>query len=760
MPLPDITLTFDPAPPWSAPGWGPIALTIIAGALVAFTFFTYRGKNIPFRRLVIVIALRLIALVLAILTVLRPALAIHEEDKTPSTLILALDASKSMTVEDEIDNKSRWQTLERILKRSEDALAKLRDDYNVSVQFHRFAEEVYSDERGPDGTRTDFGQLLRTMAQTYGQQRALRGLFVLSDGGDNGTRYPAQSEAARFRALNCPVNTFVLGRQNTSAQVQDLAITAAVPDPAPVPIKGKLTVRATIDSPGFENARVTVRLFIDGEEAVATEATMTKAQGNEVTLETTAPATPGEVKLTLKVDARPGEASAANNELSTYLTVTKEGISVLIVDRLRLELKFLRRALAGDPRFRVYEAIRQTDEAPRGAVAELYQFDAQAYDVIIIGDVTARRLAGGDKNTLAKIEELVRLKGCGLLMIGGQETFGAGNWSNTPVGKAMPVEMDAGNQVDEPVQLLPAPQSRGDYVMKLNSDVAASDALWRKLPALPGFSQLGRRKDLGVVIGQSASGTPLLVRQQYGRGRTAALALDMTYLWQQLGQYQKPRTTEGIDAHARFWRQLLLYLAQQEETEGSVWVKPDVRRISVGSKIPFSVGVRGKTGLDLPDAKFNIQVEGPDGKPLPDPVPTTRDKDADRGTFWKTEQPGEYRLKVKGTAKDADGTAIEGEAFARVIVFQDDTELLRPAADHDFMARIAQASGGDAKLGDELPQYLADLAGKPLTGVGLKVRYLPDWRSTRLGAFPPMLFMIFVLLLGLEWGLRRWWGMV
>lgn len=760
MPLPDITLTFDPAPPWATPGWGPLALTFIAIALVAFTFFTYRGKNIPARRLATIVSLRLIALIIALLTVLRPALAVHEEDKTPSSMIFALDCSKSMTVADEIDNKSRWQTLERILKRSEDALAKLRDEYNVSVKMHRFAEEVYSDDRGPDGTRTDFGQMLKTMAQTYGQERALRGLFIVSDGGDNGTRYPAQSEAARFRALNCPVNTFVLGRQNTSAQVKDLAITAAIPDPAPVPVKGKLTVRATIDAPGFENARVTVRLLIDGEEVVATEATMMKSNGNEVTLETVAPATPGEVKLTLKVDPRPGEANTVNNAFSTYLSVSKEGISVLIVDRLRLELKYIRRALAGDPRFRVFEAIRQTDDAPRGSAAELYQFDAQAYDVIIIGDVTSRRLAGGDPRNLSKIEELVRLKGAGLLMIGGQDAFSAGSWMNTPVGDAMPVLMDAGGQVDEPVQLLPTPLSRGDYVMKIGPDPVASETLWRKLPALPGFTRLGRRKEAAVVIGQSANGTPLLVRQQYGRGRTAAFALDMTYLWQQLGQFQNPRTTEGIDAHARFWRQLLLYLAQQEETEGSVWIKPDVRRISVGSKIPFSTGVRGKTGLDLPDAKFNIQVEGPDGKPLPDPVPTTRDKDADRGTFWKTEQPGEYKFKVKGAAKDADGTAIEGEAFARVIVFQDDTELLRPAADHDFMARLAQAGGGEAKLADDLPKFLEDLAGKPLTGVGMKVRYLPDWRATKLGAFPPMLFGLFVMLLGLEWGLRRWWGMV
>jgi uncharacterized membrane protein len=390
----------------------------------------------------------------------------------------------------------------------------------------------------------------------------------------------------------------------------------------------------------------------------------------------------------------------------------------------------------------------------------MYHFDQQNYDVIVIGDVSARRLSGGDPSVWSKIEELVRLKGTGLLMIGGQESFSAGGWLSTPIAEVMPVHMDGGGQVEEPVQLLPTPITRNDYVMKIGPDAVASETLLRKLPALPGYTRLGRRKDAAVVVGQSANGIPLLVRQQYGRGRSVALALDETHRWQQLGQSQRPRSNEGIDAHARFWRQLMLYLAQQEETEGSVWIKPDLRRVNVGGKVGFSVGVRGKTGLDLPDGRFELQAIGPDGKPLPDPIPTARDKENDRGNFWKTDQPGEYKLIVKGAAKDADGAQVSGESFARFLVFQDDTELLRPAADHDFMSRLAQTGGGQAHLADELPKFLDDEAGKPLVNAGPKICYIPDWRSTKLGVFPPTLFAVFVVLLGLEWGLRRWWGMV
>jgi uncharacterized membrane protein len=675
-------------------------------------------------------------------------------------LVIALDASKSMTVADEVDNKSRWQTLQRVLQRSEPALEKLRTQHGVTVKMHRFAEDVTDPfDEPPTGNRTDFGQMLRTLAERYGQERALRGLVVLSDGADNGVRFPALGEAARYKVFNCPVYAFGLGRDNTSSQQRDLAVMSAVADPSPVAVKGRVSVKTTIDAPGYENACTTLRLLFDGKEVAAKEIVLPKSSGNEVAIEANAPISPGEIKLTVKVDALPGEASTANNELTTYLTVSKEGLSVLVIDRLRLELKFIRRALSGDPRIRLFEAVRQTDEAPRGAETNIYDLDRQAYDVIVIGDVSARRLAAGNPRILQKIEELVRDKGVGLLMIGGAESFGAGGWRNTPLANLMPVQMDAVGQSDESVRMQPAPQARNEYMMRIGPDPAASDALWKKLPALPGYTRFGRRKDGAVVVGESAAGAPLLVRQNYGKGRTAALALDMTYLWQQLGQNQRPRTNEGVDLHARFWRQLMLFLAQQEEIEGSVWIKPDMRRVPVGGKVPFGVGVRGKTGLDLPEGKFDTQAVGPDG-PLAEPVTTAREKDADRGSFWKTEKSGEYKLIVKGTAKDADGNTVSGEATARFLVFQDDTELLRPAADHEFLARLASAGGGQAFFADDLPKFLEELPGVPLAAAGSKVRYLPDWRSARLGLFPPALFIVFVSLLGLEWGLRRWWGMV
>lgn len=78
--------------------------------------------------------------------------------------------------------------------------------------------------------------------------------------------------------------------------------------------------------------------------------------------------------------------------------------------------------------------------------AELIQ-----YDTVILADVP--RATGDDIDTTAsfsdaQIRMLVRNceeLGCGIVMIGGQRSFGAGGWSNTDLEKAMPVDFQIKN---------------------------------------------------------------------------------------------------------------------------------------------------------------------------------------------------------------------------------------------------------------------------------------------------------------------------
>jgi hypothetical protein len=291
----------------------------------------------------------------------------------------------------------------------------------------------------------------------------------------------------------------------------------------------------------------------------------------------------------------------------------------------------------------------------------------------------------------------------------------------------------------------------------LGPNDAITNDLWSKLPKLDGMTRLGRAKDGASVLAETDTGDPLLVAQDYGKGRVLAFGADTSWLWT---QYGLPKTEEGLQLHSRFWRQVVLWLAHQEEASSGLRVRPDVRRLAAGGKQGFRVELRGKNGSPLPGATYEAQVVGPNGMVVP--VPINRERDEDRGVFWKTDESGEYRIVVKARGKDSDGSEVTAETQqpSRFIVYQDDSEMLRQAADQDFLARLAAAGGGRSFRADDLPGFLHELKSQPQPQNRPKFRHWPDWKKNTLSELPPLILVLFVGLLGTEWALRRWWGLV
>src|SRR5438445_3586706 len=638
-----LALTKDLVSPWSFP-----ALILITLFLVIVTVWTYRGvRGSTNRRVGTVLGLRLTALVLALLMILRPSLAYREELRVPSTLLVVSDGSESMSIQDEAGPRSRWEAMLRILRQAEPIVQKLHDEQNVNVVVYSFAEEAVPEDRlvpggKADGTRTDFGRMLHAMYERHGTDRNLRGLLILSDGADNGVSFPALTEAGRLRRLPCPIHTFGLGKTTTDVRQRDIAVTAIKAAPSPVPAKGKLTVTANVDAPGFTGEEVNARLFIDDKDVEATKFNMAKETGNEVQLSTDAPDKPGEIKVTIKTDPKQGEMVAENNEISTYVTVIKEGISVLVVDKLRFpEPQRICDALAQYRGIHVYPAWHASDTP---ASEDLLQLDKRHYDVIILGDLSAKRLRdldpqrpeAGKGSLVDELARQVKERGAGLLMMGGNETFGNSDWQGTPLADVLPVELDVPGQTDVEIQLEPTDKGLSHYLMRLTESPDANKQLWSRLPKLHGMTQMGKPKPGATILASRAGGTePILVGMDYGRGRSLAFAGDTTWRWERLGQ---PKSNEGVEAHAHFWKQIVYWLAHQDKGEGSIQVKLDSRRLPAGGKLDFSVAMVGKDGEPIPanrSPRFEITVEDP--QKIGSRVGTAREGENERGHFWKTE---------------------------------------------------------------------------------------------------------------------------
>jgi uncharacterized membrane protein len=762
-----LELVTDPLWPWSLPYIGLLPLLVVALVLIGLTIGTYLGAaGATRRRVLMLVALRLAALMLAFLVLLRPSLAFRDDLHVPSTLILALDASESMTIQDEYDGQSRWAALLRTLRDCRPTLDRLRDRNNVNVVLYRFGADIadFDPDGKADGKRTDVGQMLQALLERHRTDRNLRGLIVLSDGADNGTRFQPLPLAAQWRSLPCPVSAVGFGKPTTSEKQSDIALVAINPEPSPVAVKGELTVKGTIDAPGFENAKVRVQVLFDDQEVAAQDETLSLTTGNEVKVKCTAPAKPGEIKVTMRVQKLPGEVSEANNEISTYVTVTKEGLSVLLVDKLRTwEPQLICDALRNDPRNRGKEpsvhlyTVWLRGNQPLDAVqVDLFQFDKQRYDVIILGDITADRLKEGNPNALAAIYRLVSEKGAGLVMIGGLDNYQSGSWRGTEIEKLLPVQLQSSGQpVNAFFKMVPTEAGLRHYLLRLADNPQENEALWKGLADLQGRAAFGEVKPGATVLACAgdSNGPPILVSQDYDNGRTLAFACDTTYLWR--------IDNKGVAAHARFWKQMVRWLAKQEEVEGNLRVTPDTRRLAAGGKLGFSVTLRGKSGVDLKDAQFESKVIDPQGATAA--VATAREKEEDRGTFWRTDLPGEYKLVVTGRGKDVDGSVIDTKdkpTTVRFLVYQDDAELARRSADHDFLKKLAATGGGEFLRPEELTGFLKRLEDEPVQQIKPRTNAWPEWKRNTLSQFLVWFFLLFVGLLSLEWFLRRRWGLV
>ncbi len=775
--------TFDPAWPWSWPGGGlPLFAAVVIG-LAALTIWTYRGAaNVTGRRLLVILGLRLAALLVACLLVLRPSLAREDEESAqPSKLLFVLDASESMNITDEFSNLSRWDAGCRLLQTPtvRAALKKLSAQKVELVQYQAAADLRPFDPDGKaQGKRTVIGQWLHTLIQNHAGEQNLLASLLFSDGADNGTTYPTLEKAGSWRGL-CPLHAFALGRPTTTPKQRDIAFVKIHAEPTPVPVKGKLTVIGVVNAPGFENSRVNVSLWIDGVQVGSVkEEVLARTEGNKVQITGDAPLKPGEIKVTLKIQPLPGEVTPINNEISTYVTVTNEGISVLWVEgqRRAFESVFvLRHALSRDPRFRVFFTERLKQALPMEDKVDFFDFDKQHYDVIVIGDISARRFAGNRPEVFGTIKKLVEERGVGLLMLGGFETFANSDWHSLPgaadLVNLLPVSLTAPGQLDGPARVLPT-KAGLQYLLRVGTSDEETKELWeRKLDPLDGMTLLGKVKPTATVLAtrDGVETEPILVGTQAGKGRTLVFGGDTTWkAWR--------RSAEMLPAYERFWKQTLIWLAQQENVEDNVWVKPDTRRLAAGrnQRLGFSAGLRGKGGLDLKNARFKVKVIGPNKEEIE--VATAREGTEERGYFWKTVLPGEYEIVATGEGKDIDGHDVKPTqpARARFLCYAEDVENLRPAADHDFLTRLAIAGGGRFHQAEErkLAQFLEELAAQTKMLSKPRVELFPDWRRNPVSdAVSDQLttlwssallasFLLFVTLLCVEWFLRRHWGLV
>jgi uncharacterized membrane protein len=124
--------------------------------------------------------------------------------------------------------------------------------------------------------------------------------------------------------------------------------------------------------------------------------------------------------------------------------------------------------------------------------------DLQQFDEVILADVPRVTGEGAEEITQFTDEQIRQLVqntqhfGCGLVVLGGPNSFGAGGWTNTELEKALPVDFQVDNAKVEAVGALM-------LVIDHSGSMAGEKIGWAKAAAVAAAEMLGRRDYIGVV---------------------------------------------------------------------------------------------------------------------------------------------------------------------------------------------------------------------------------------------------------------------
>lgn len=730
----------------------PLILGLIALAGVGLVVFMYRQvKGVSLRDRLILGTLRLGALLLLIGCLLRPTVVLSSAVPQRNLLAVVLDDSRSMRLKD-VNGASRLEAEQKLLADSSEIVRKLSERF--ALRFFRFGADAHpavgTSALTGNGTRSDLASALNTTREELAGL-PLSGVIVMTDGADNGGGDLAASLLA-LRARRVPVYTVGVGEERFARDIAVERISAP-----PTILSGASTIiEAVISLRGVRGEKTTISVEANGR-IVTTEETTLPDKGDVARVRLRVPSMePGTYRLAVKAKALDKETVVENNELHTVLEVRPGPARILYVEgEPRPEFAFLRRAVAADSALQVVGLMRSAEKKYlRLGVKDSLELVAGfpttreelfKYRGIIMGSIEASFFSG---DQMRMINEFVNVRGGGLLALGGRAAFAEGDFNGTPIADVLPLALDrTKSDTGGPATLLkirPTQAGLSHAALQLRGSEAASAARWDSLPPLTSVNHLGSPRSGATVLltGRNAETNaeiPVLAFQRYGRGTSAILGVQDSWLW-------KMDTSISVEdaTFATLWRQLLRWLVESVPDQIDLAAVPG--RVGPGESVTLRAHVNDSSFVDVNNALVSAHMTSPTGRVSDVPLEWSLREDGSYTGKFVADEPGVYSMvaearRGRDTTRSVPGSFLADDQGADV----EQAELRSP-----LLRRIAQETGGRYYPLSEAGRLPDDVV---YTEAGVTVRDARDlWDM-------PIVFLLLAGLLGAEWAYRRWRGL-
>jgi uncharacterized membrane protein len=691
-------------------------------------------------------------LVTLVLTLLwQPAITVAELKSQQNIIAVLIDDSRSMAIADSGDDKKST--------REAAAVKELGDDRSggiLSGLQRRFQTRVYRLDGGiartpsangiqPTATATHINDGLKQLAAETADL-PIGAVILLSDGGENTGGIDLDTISA-LRNRRLPVHTVGFGREQATHDVEIDDVSVASRAMA----ESRMKATFNFHQRGYSGGKATL-VVRDGEKILASKDVVLGADGTIQTETLFFNAGPAGVKrVQFSLQSLPGEENVANNATARLVNVTGEKRRILYVEgEPRWEYKFIRRAAEDDHELQIVSMLRTTENkiyrqgiSDPKELADGFPMKAEdlfAYDGIIMGSVEAGYFTPKQQELL---REFVDKRGGGLLFLGGRFALADGGWSASSVSELLPTFLPNGKNTfhRDPATAQLTSAGADSAVTRLLDDPVKNVERWKKLPYMMDYQNAGTPKPGATVLAEMNIGRnrlPLLVTQNYGRGRTAVMATSGTWRW----QMSQPL---GDPTHDLFWQQLLRWVAA--DSPGPVTGSMPVQRLMDDGRVRLTAMVRDKGYTPAPDAHVVAHIIGPEGSSaLQDMTPVPNNP----GTFqadWTAEKPGSYVVEI---------TAARGsEEVGRDVLTLERTdgvaENFHTEQNRQLLEKLSSETGGRYWKTDELKRLPSEIS---YSEAGISVRDTKElWNM-------PIVFLVLLGLMSGEWLLRRKWGVI
>ncbi|MCK5113711.1 MAG: VWA domain-containing protein [Phycisphaerae bacterium] len=759
---------------WVWPREGSLVTIAVCASLWAVRSYAKTTSPLPRVKKNILLALRIVIILLLTGWVMRPTLRTVRYETYRPVVLFGVDTSQSMLRSDMPPNfkqeslSANQEPITRIaaalqgFTRFSYLLDSLADQYDLQwfafsssptpAAAYRPNDEAFLKSlfSTTPGGGTAIGDSLQTVFDPFvTSNQSVQSVVVISDGCNNmSAKITPEKFASRMNSRGVGVYTVGVGSEKVIGETCALSVrTTGSPDKTRA--FGKMLVKPSVECIGLQGRTIEVTCSFAGEQIGSQTREITSLRSVEEFEFSHVPINPGFHRLVVRgeVVGKTPPRLAGKLEMQKLVQVTDHQMRVLYVEgKFRYESKYIAKALGGgefliDRRI-ILDPIGEEPNAQNQLGDTLK--DWMKYHAIIFGDVSPEHFT---RNQLEIIKRVVGEYGKGFCMIGGNSSFGAGGWDKTPIADIMPVDLSRSTQqISNSVRPLPSVEGAKSELMRLDPGSDDISAVWSQLPPLPGANLLVGVKPTATIIAETQQGEPMIVQQNYGKGRTMGIAFDTTWRW-----VLSPSKQDTQKMQQRFWQQVVLYLAAPK---GNIWIHTnrtgydfDLLKRGV-QEVVVTAGVEDPRGKPITDLETTTMLIAPDGGKQD--VIFDRQEHLLRGILPPLREVGVYRLEIKGVV---DGKELSAEH--RFEVTLQDIEAGEVLANFGLLKRMAEAGGGEFHHLWQLEKLLANLKETVRSD-----RHRSETVVDIMTQLRWSILIALIVLLCTEWALRKHSGLV